>query len=130
MKNAKAPAEIPTEPLRPRWIAQRGGQQVRELWLGKRLVKHFPTPAKLQECVLAAFQKRGWPPWIADPLPTDGTTQRPQARLRDVARTLNNHQKDAHICFFCDGTGEHICWRLKPRPKRKDPRRKGSRRDR
>jgi len=96
--------------------------------VGTRLVKWLPAKSKLQECVLAAFQRAGWPPWIADPLPEESTPQRTHAHLRDVARRLNNHQKDARIYFFCDGNG-NICWTQEPRPKQKRHK-KGSRRDR
>ena len=71
----------------PHWDARS-----RELWFGNRLIKQFQVPAANQEIVLDAFEERGWPPCIDDPLPTDGEVD-PKHRLQNTLLRLNRRHK-------------------------------------
>ena len=89
---------------RPYWDQHR-----RELRVDDLVVKAFPVPAPNQEQVLAAFEARGWPPGIADPLPPhEGTPSR--QRLHDCINALNRRQRVRLIRFRGDGKGSGIVW--------------------
>jgi hypothetical protein len=90
--------------LVPRWDAN-----VRELWLGKSLVKRFTEPAQNQELVVAAFEAAGWPRRLPDPLPDDGEIE-PRQRLHDTVRRLNRAQRNPLIRFSRDGSGHGLRW--------------------
>src|SRR5205807_30350 len=82
----------------------------RKLWLGGRLVKRFKQRAPLQHGILSSFQKLGWPPQIADPLPAMHDRQQANLRLGDVIKRLNRYQENRLIRFRGDGTGQGILW--------------------
>lgn len=90
----------------PRWDGV-----LRELWVGRTMVKRFRRPAPNQECVLATFEEQGWPPRIDDPLshPFDEAAKE---RLHDTIKNLNRHQVPLLVRFQGDGTGRGVCWRL------------------
>jgi len=90
----------------PCWDAQ-----LRELRLGRVLVKQFRQPSANQERILSAFQEEGWPPRIDDPLPPDPEHD-PKQRLRTTLKSLNRSQQQALIRFRSDGTGQGILWTM------------------
>jgi hypothetical protein len=92
--------------LVPRWDRQ---NQV--LYLGDQIVKHFAGPAPNQQAVLSAFQEKGWPPQIHNPIPP-APEQDQKIRLRDTIKSLNAHQKNRLIHFLGDGTGKGVRWEL------------------
>jgi hypothetical protein len=73
------------------------------------MVRQFRRLAPNQSAILQAFQARGWPKRIEDPLcrPSDLD---PEHRLRDAIFELNHGQKPQLLHFFADGTGHGICW--------------------
>ena len=76
----------------------------RELRVGDQVVKQFKWPAENQERVLNAFQDKGWPRRIEDPLlPHPGIC--PKRRLHDTLKCLNRKQLHELIKFRGDGTG-------------------------
>jgi hypothetical protein len=91
---------------KPRWDGQ-----LRQLWVGKELVKWFRVPAGNQETILAAFQEQGWPAHIDDPLPGKAGVD-PKGRLHAAIRRLNGRQLRRLLCFRGDGTGMGVCWEL------------------
>lgn len=88
----------------PRWDAT-----LKELWLGRTLVKQFKVPAQSQELLLAAFEEEGWPPHIDDPLPPAAKID-PKKRLHDAIRRLNGNQR--RLRFSGAGDGRGVRWRL------------------
>jgi hypothetical protein len=75
-------------------------------------VKRFRVPAHIQEMVLAAFQKKGWPAWIDDPLPRF-PRRNPHRRLHEVINNLNRNQQNRLLRFKGDGTGKRIGWEFR-----------------
>ena len=95
--------------LRPRF-----DPEYRSLWLGESFVRRYTVLARLQTCILAAFDELNWCRRIDDPLPPNGTSD-PKARLRDIIHNLNASQDAIH--FYADGTGCGVCWELvRPNP--------------
>jgi hypothetical protein len=88
-------------------------QGVRELRLGKRLVKRYRVPADNQELILKAFEEEHWPPHIDDPLPPRVDID-PHERLHETIKSLNKSQINRLIRFSGDGTGRGILWSLIP----------------
>jgi hypothetical protein len=74
-----------------------------------RLVKRLRQQADLQEIVLRAFQRQGWPRALKNPLPKDSMVP-VETRLHYAIRGLMNAQKEARIRFFRNGTACTICW--------------------
>ncbi len=99
-------SERPLARPKPRW-----DRQLRQLWVGKMLVKSFRVPAGNQEVILAAFQEQGWPPRIDDPLPRKECID-PKDRLRASIRRLNRGQLRALLRFRGDGTGKGLRWEI------------------
>jgi hypothetical protein len=89
---------------KPRW-----DPPLRQLWLGKELVKWFRVPAGNQELILAAFHEQGWPAHIDDPLPHMPGID-PKERLHAALRRLNGRQLRRLLRFRGDGTGRGVCW--------------------
>jgi hypothetical protein len=88
----------------PRWDGT-----LKELWLGRTLIKQFKVPARSQELLLAAFEEEGWPPHIDDPLPPVAKSD-PKKRLHDAIRRLNGNQR--RLLFSGAGDGRGVRWRL------------------
>lgn len=86
---------------------------LRILSVGGRVVKKFVRPSPNQEAVLTAFQKEGWPTWIADPL-SNRSTSDGKNRLHETIKSLNKSQSNAVIRFRGDGTGEGLMWGFSP----------------
>jgi hypothetical protein len=94
-----ARARLDGDNLQPRW-----DPVGRRLWLGTRLLKTFRQPAPAQAAILAAFERRGWPPGpVPDPLCRGGR------RLRETVRTLNNGLPPEALHFVAAG-GQVYCW--------------------
>ena len=84
-----------------------GGQ--RALYFGATVLRRFKRSARSQIAILAAFEREKWPQRIADPLPRRESAH-PGERLRATVHGLNGGQRPRAIRFFCDGTGDGICW--------------------
>jgi hypothetical protein len=83
----------------------------RTLSVGRQPVKCFRVPAGNQVAVLAAFQRKGWPFRIANPLAAKNKRDA-KLRLNQTVRSLNRHRLARIIRFSGDGTGLGITWRL------------------
>jgi hypothetical protein len=90
----------------PHW-----NQDLRELRVGKLLVKEFRRPAPNQELVLATFEEEDWPAHIDDPLPGSYDLDAKQ-RLHDTINRLNHNQKNRLLVFRGDGSGKGLRWTL------------------
>jgi hypothetical protein len=84
---------------------------VRELTLGRRLIKRFRRPAPNQECILMAFEGHGWPERIDDPLPRDHSIGS-AVRLRETIKSLNHGQTQGLLRFVLESGGRGIRWKL------------------
>jgi hypothetical protein len=84
---------------------------LRELRVGKLVIKRFRQPARNQVAVLASFQELRWCRRIDDPL-TGNPHCGPKHRLRDTVFALNRNQiSGGVIAFEADGTGTGIIWK-------------------
>ena len=84
--------------------------QLRELRVGKLVIKKFRQPARNQVTVLASFEELRWCRRIDDPLPGDSDFDL-KRRLRDTVYALNaNHVTRDVIAFEADGTGTGVIW--------------------
>jgi hypothetical protein len=98
------PQRNATEPV-PHWDGL-----VRELTLGRRLIKRFRRPAPNQECILMTLEGLGWPERIDDPLPRDpGIVS--VVRLRETIKSLNHGQTHALLRFTLESNGRGIRWK-------------------
>src|SRR5262245_51807295 len=87
---------------------------LRELRVGKLVIKRFRQPARNQVTVLASFQELRWCCRIDDPLTGDSDCE-PKRRLRDTVFALNRHHITQNVLLFeADGTGTGIIWRWHP----------------
>lgn len=102
-QNGKSQSDTES-PLKPHWDVA-----MRQLTLGKILVKKFRHPAANQELVLEAFEEDGWRERIDDPLPPSGDCN-VKCRLHETINSLNDHQVNPCVHFASDGKGEGICW--------------------
>jgi hypothetical protein len=101
------PAKTPAS-KKPRWDAR-----ARVLWLGSKLVKRLTVPAANQDLILTAFEERGWPTCIDDPLPPADDIDA-KRRLHDTINRLNRSHTNHVIRFTGNGNGCGACWtRLK-----------------
>ncbi|HEY7313351.1 MAG TPA: hypothetical protein VH643_28640 [Gemmataceae bacterium] len=91
---------------RPRWDGL-----VRELTLGRRLVKRFRRPGPNQECILTAFEGLGWPERIDDPLPREHGVPS-LVRLRETVKSLNQGHVQPLLRFRIEPSGRGIRWKL------------------
>jgi hypothetical protein len=85
---------------------------VRELRVGKVLVKAFHRPAPRQETVLAAFQEQHWAKRIDDPLPRLSDRDA-KLCLHDTINHLNRNLLEPLLHFFGDGTGRGVRWQFR-----------------
>ena len=84
---------------------------LRELRVGRLVIKRFRQPARNQVTVLASFQELLWPRRIDDPL-TGNSGIEPKRRLRDTIFALNRSHVTAKVLAFeADGTGTGIIWK-------------------
>lgn len=87
----------------PHW-----NSDLREYWVGEKLIKRFRWRAANQEKVLEAFAQQGWPHRIDDPLPQDEKIC-PKQRLHDTIKCLNRkHVSEGVVRFRGDGTGRGV----------------------
>jgi hypothetical protein len=86
-------------------------RESRELRVGDRLVKRFRQPASCQETILRAFDEKGWPRVMPDPLPPE-KGRCAQRRLHDTVNNLNRNQRQALIRFYVTGNGRRVGWGL------------------
>ncbi len=104
-RRAKAPCAVVEaatagrDRVTPRWDRASGGL----LW-GGVVVKCFRHDAANQAVVLDAFEGRGWPPSVADPLPRRAGLNRKE-RLRETVRGLNRRLAAGTIRFLSGGSG-------------------------
>jgi hypothetical protein len=84
----------------------------RQLRIGRHIAKRFRQPAPSQEAILDAFQTRGWPLHIDDPLPSDAETE-VKRHLNQTLKNLNRGQRVPAVRFKGDGTGTGIYWSLR-----------------
>jgi hypothetical protein len=85
---------------------------LRELWLGRALIKRFRQPAPDQHTILSAFEELAWPPHLDDPLSPHHYGRDAKLRLRDAISRLNRHQQHPLLRFRGDGRGQGILWQL------------------
>jgi len=85
-------------------------RDLRELWWGNELVKHFKQRAPDQHLILSAFEEQGWPRRIDDPLSPRSHEANPKRRLNGAIYRLNLNQLNRLIRFRGDGTGEGVLW--------------------
>jgi hypothetical protein len=93
-------------------LAPRFDENSGSLWLGATLIKHFASPARNQRLVLKAFQEKGFPERIADPLPPGSSINR-KKRLNDVVFRLNHHQLKRLLVFHAEARGMGIRWAVR-----------------
>jgi hypothetical protein len=85
--------------------------ELRELRLGLHVVKRYRQRAECQERILAAFEEKGWPALLADPLPVE-TGYVAAERLAQTLSNLNRAQQPQLLHFGGDGSGEGIRWKI------------------
>jgi hypothetical protein len=92
----------------PVWDSCRG-----ELRFLGRLVKRFRNAASNQRALLDAFQQRGWPERLTDPLPRPlaGTVNLKQ-RLHDTIKNLNRGHEERSLHFYGAEAGRAVGWKL------------------
>ena len=84
---------------------------LRELRVGKWVIKRFRQAARNQVTILASFQELRWSRRIDDPL-TRHSNCEPKRRVRDTVFGLNkNHMTPNVLVFEADGTGTGIIWK-------------------
>ena len=96
--------EASVSEAKPNWNAE-----TFDLSLHGEIIRRVGTPCRASNmlCILNAFQARGWPVRIRDPLP--GLPD--FVRLHKAIESLNRGLK--RIVFRADGTGAGIRWELK-----------------
>lgn len=82
------------------------------------VIKRFDKPAENQRVILRAFQRNGWPDWIADPIKPDHDKDDRQ-RLADAVYHLNRHQENQLVRFRRDGRGMGVIWDWIPKKKKR-----------
>ena len=103
---AKRPKCVISRGLKPTWDSN-----LRELQVGKLVIKRFRQPARNQVTILASFQELSWCRRIDDPLSGDSGFE-PKRRLRDTVFVLNrNHLTPNVLVFEADGTGTGAIWK-------------------
>jgi hypothetical protein len=91
--------------LRPNW-----NSALKELRVGKLIIKRFYRLARNQITILASFQELNWCRRIDDPLPRNSGSSK--HRLRDTVFALNRNHIARNVIFFeADGTGTGIIWK-------------------
>jgi hypothetical protein len=93
-------------------------RDLRELWLGRKLVKRFRQRAPDQHLILSAFEEQNWQRRIDCPLPPRPLEDR-KRRLNRAIYRLNRHQTNQLIRFRGDGTGDGVIWERWTRDRRK-----------
>jgi hypothetical protein len=83
-----------------------------QLWVGGVLVKHFKQNAPEQHKILSAFQRRGWPTRIVNPLTRRPGDAAAKIHLGEVIKRLNRCQRNALIRFHGAGNGRGITWEI------------------
>ena len=86
-------------------------RELRELRIGRLVIKRFRVPARNQERILSAFEEEAWPIHIDDPLPPVPQIE-PKRRLHSAIQCLNRNQKARLLQFHGDGEGLGIRWEL------------------
>ncbi len=75
------------------------------------VVKQLRRRAPNQEAVLLAFEERGWPEEIDNPLPPDEGTA-PAVQLHDTLKSLNHDQEPFTIDFRMTSNGTRVRWQV------------------
>jgi hypothetical protein len=94
-------------------------RDLRELWLGRKLVKRFRQRAPDQHLILSAFEEQNWWRRIDSPLPRDNYDEDRKRRLNHAIYRLNRHQTNWLIHFRGDGTEDGVIWERWTRNRRK-----------
>jgi hypothetical protein len=106
---AAATGNIDSRRGKPTWDSN-----LRELRVGKLVIKSFRKPARSLVTVLASFQELRWCRRIDDPLPGNAGYD-PKRRLRDTVFALNRQHITRNVLVIeADGTGTGIIWRWYP----------------
>lgn len=83
-----------------------------ELRFRGRLVRRFRNAASNQRAILNAFQRAGWQPVIANPLPRDKAgANRVKERLHDAIKNLNRGHACRCIQFYGTNGGCSVGWK-------------------
>jgi hypothetical protein len=91
----------------PVWDSAHG-----ELRFRGRLVRRFRNAASNQRTVLDAFQSRGWPEWLQDPLPAPENQRiNLKRRLHDTIKNLNREHEASGLHFHAADSGRAVGWR-------------------
>ena len=91
--------------VKPYWNSDSG-----ELYLGGRLVKRIPRRATNVRKILDAFQGKGWPDQLENPL--DCKVKARAQHLCDAVRSLNTSQVERLLEFTSIRLGKWIAWRM------------------
>lgn len=91
-----------SKPDRPVW-----DQTIRTLYVKGQKPMKFAAVATNQMCVLNAFQERGWPPCIENPLPKDRHFDDSKEHLKDAIKAL---RRIPGLMFRRSGEKDGICW--------------------
>jgi hypothetical protein len=102
--------------------ALRWDETLRELRLGRLLIKRFRQPAPIQELILRKFQAAGWPPSTPSPLPPSPQHD-PGVHLRDAVKCLNRAQHPPGIRFHVNHGSTVIYWTVEEAADTNDRRR-------
>ena len=91
---------------RPAWINSRG-----ELRFRDQTVAHLAYEESYQRTVVDAFDQRGWPKRLQDPLPrADDDGVNVKERLRNTVKNLNRQLKGSGLRFYVTGAGRLVGW--------------------
>jgi hypothetical protein len=75
------------------------------------LVRRFRNAGSDQRAVLDAFQNRGWPQWLQDPLPRPESVRlNPKRRLHDTIKNLNRGHEARCLHFYSADAGRAVGW--------------------
>lgn len=81
------------------------------------IIKRIDQRAESLRAILRAFERQGWPAWIANPIKPDHDKDDRQ-RLADAVRRLNDKHKKRLIRFRRDGRGTGVIWELVAKKKK------------
>jgi hypothetical protein len=107
-RRAKLTSRHPRPACVPSWDRHR-----HILRMDGRVVKQFKVSSPSQEAVLSAFEERGWPAAIDDPLPAHSGRDA-RRRLRSTIQSLNANQQTPLLYFRGDLLGRRILWQWLP----------------
>ena len=86
--------------------------ELRQLWVGRTVVKRFTQASDAQEIILAVFEEENWPRSIDDPLPVKDDQESKQ-RLRMAVCNLNRRQLVPLLRFQVIQRGTGVAWQFR-----------------